>query len=763
MRISLAVIVLAALSLPAAEIVAHRGASFVAPENSVAAIRQAWEQNADASEFDVWLSKDGRIVVTHDENLKRVAGLDRTIGSMTAAELAAVDVGAWKEKKYRGEKMPTLAAMLATVPKGKRVFIEVKCGPEIVPELERVLKASKLLPAQTAVIAFDAEVIAAVKAARPDLQAYWLVSLGAKKDKPSPKVEALLATTRRIKADGLNLSATPSVLAAEYAKAIRDAGFKLMVWTVNDVDLARRMIALGVDAVTTDRPQFMRDRLMRDPATVHVMSFNIRYGTANDGDNAWPKRKDLLFQTIHAFDPDLLGTQETLAFQRDELAKKLPGHRVIGVGRDDGKEKGEMMAIFYRASRFEQLDGGHFWLSETPDVVGSKSWDSSLPRIATWLKLKDENAPDAKPILYVNTHFDHRGPEARLAAAKLIRAKLIELGRGCRLILTGDFNCGEGSKPYTALFGEASPIVDSLRAFQPTRGKLEGTATGFRAGPLAGARIDWIGASPDWAVLDARIDHTTRDGRTPSDHFAVQAVLAPRWKTLRVLTYNIHHGEGTDRKLDLTRIAKVIAEAKPDVVALQEVDRNTRRTSHVDQTAELARLTGMYGAFGKAIDYDGGEYGQALLSRLPMESLRVHPLPGMPDREQRIAFEAIIRVNGHPAKIVTTHLHHNNADYRKEQAAKLNELYAESVLPTLLIGDLNAMPDSEPIALLAKQWQIPKQESLPTFPAREPRKQIDYLLLQSPQWTVQEQRVVPEVVASDHRPLLTVLKLDPTK
>src|SRR5205085_9690551 len=110
---------------------------------------------------------------------------------------------------------------------------------------------------------------------------------------------------------------------------------------------------------------------------LRVMSYNIRYGTAADGDNHWDKRKEFLVETIKAFGPDLLGTQETLGFQRDYLAEKLSGYDVLGVGRDDGKEKGEMAALYFKRSRFEKLDGGHFWLSETPDQPRSKSWDTA--------------------------------------------------------------------------------------------------------------------------------------------------------------------------------------------------------------------------------------------------------------------------------------------------------------------------------------------------------------------------------------------------
>src|SRR5262249_20636344 len=164
-----------------------------------------------------------------------------------------------------------------------------------------------------------------------------------------------------------------------------------------------------------------------------------------------------------------------------------------------------------------------------PDRPGSKGWDAALPRVVTWVRLRDRQAPDARPVLFVNTHFDHRGQKARLESAKLIRAQLATLGKGCSLVVTGDFNAAEGSEPYRALFGEeggkAAAVVDTYRVAHPTRGKDEGTFSGFKASATAGGRIDWIACSRDWAVLRAGIDHTAKDGRTPSDHFPVTAEL----------------------------------------------------------------------------------------------------------------------------------------------------------------------------------------------------------------------------------------------
>lgn len=264
-------------------------------------------------------------------------------------------------------------------------------------------------------------------------------------------------------------------------------------------------------------------------AGIRVMSYNIRYGTAPDGENHWNRRKEFLVATIRQFDPDLLGTQETLAFQRDFLAQQLPEYAVLAAGREDGKDRGEMVAVYWRKSRFELVDAGHFWLSETPEVPGSRSWDAALPRLVTWVKLRDREQPEKRPILWMNAHFDHRGETAREQSAHLLRRKLKELGEACSLIVTGDFNAGESSKPYEIVFGrpdgEKSPLVDTYRLVYPERRADEGTFCGFRAEQTSGPRIDWIGCSRDFTVLRAGIDRTARDGRTPSDHFAVFAVL----------------------------------------------------------------------------------------------------------------------------------------------------------------------------------------------------------------------------------------------
>jgi endonuclease/exonuclease/phosphatase family metal-dependent hydrolase len=259
------------------------------------------------------------------------------------------------------------------------------------------------------------------------------------------------------------------------------------------------------------------------------MSFNVRLGVADDGPDSWEQRKALLARTVQDFDPDLLGTQETWPFQADDLLAQLPGRAYVGWPRQPGNEDdGEECGILYRTARFEKLDAGQMWLSETPDVPGSRSWDSSLPRVVTWVKLRDRTRPTTT-LWYFNTHFDHRGSEARRRSALLLRERLEELGSSAAWIVTGDFNCAEDSPPYRALMGPASDglvVVDSYRAVHRQRRNDEGTFNAF-VGRRTGGRIDWILHSSAFHTASATIDRTQEGGRYPSDHFPVTAVL--RW------------------------------------------------------------------------------------------------------------------------------------------------------------------------------------------------------------------------------------------
>lgn len=272
------------------------------------------------------------------------------------------------------------------------------------------------------------------------------------------------------------------------------------------------------------------------PGELRVMTFNLRYGTAPDGENAWERRRELLAETIRAFQPDVLGTQECLAGQAEFLRGALPGYGCVGVGRDDGQLAGEMCAIFYREDRFRLAAVGHFWLSETPEVAGSRGWDAALPRLVSWAKLcaRDDTL---RTLVCLNTHFDHVGEAARLASARLLRARARAVAGGAPAIVLGDFNAPADTGrpgPYAALLGLGEgaeetegglALRDVYRRLHPPRSD-EATFHGFTGG-RDGARIDWILATPDWTPVAAAIDRTARDGRWPSDHFPVTAVL--RW------------------------------------------------------------------------------------------------------------------------------------------------------------------------------------------------------------------------------------------
>jgi endonuclease/exonuclease/phosphatase family metal-dependent hydrolase len=171
------------------------------------------------------------------------------------------------------------------------------------------------------------------------------------------------------------------------------------------------------------------------------MSFNIRYGTANDGDNSWPFRRDFVLQVIADQAPDILGIQEALNFQVDELSSGLDGYALVGVGRDDGRSEGEYAAILYLAARFELQETGTFWLSDTPEIPGSASWGNRVTRICTWARLRDRNSGIS--FYAYNVHLDHESQPSRERSAELLAARIASRTHPDPVIVTGDFNAGE--------------------------------------------------------------------------------------------------------------------------------------------------------------------------------------------------------------------------------------------------------------------------------------------------------------------------------
>lgn len=249
------------MSAMATEIIAHRGYSLKAPENTVAALNLAWENKADACEFDVRLSSDGQMVLMHDKDTKKVAGEPGVLIVETAAEeLFKLDVGAWKGEPWKGEKIPTLTQALATLPVGhQRAFIEIKCGVEIVPALTKELESMRSREKQLVVMCFERAVVAAVKKALPWLKVYQLSSTRDKQKNPIP-VSKLIAEAREDGLDGISLN-KDFPWSETLVKEVKDAGLELYVWTVNDPALAALVAGLGVNGIISDDPVMVRETL----------------------------------------------------------------------------------------------------------------------------------------------------------------------------------------------------------------------------------------------------------------------------------------------------------------------------------------------------------------------------------------------------------------------------------------------------------------------------------------------------------------------
>lgn len=252
---------------------------------------------------------------------------------------------------------------------------------------------------------------------------------------------------------------------------------------------------------------------------IRVLSYNIRYGTADDGENSWPARRELALRVIANERPDVIGIQEALRFQLDEIAAAFPRLAETGVGRDDGDDAGEYSAILFDRERFELLDGDTFWLSDTPEVA-SATWGNQIPRIVTWARLKDRRT---ERTLYVyNTHWDHESQPSREGSAALLARRIAARAHPTdRVLITGDFNAGERN-PARAILREAG-FTDTYRVLHRDAADV-GTFHGFEGG-RDGEKIDAVLASPGWRTWSAWIVTLNENGRYPSDHYPVMAVV----------------------------------------------------------------------------------------------------------------------------------------------------------------------------------------------------------------------------------------------
>lgn len=262
----------------------------------------------------------------------------------------------------------------------------------------------------------------------------------------------------------------------------------------------------------------------RDAA--RVMTFNIRYNEPKDGVNAWANRKTKFADVIRFHKADLVGVQEALSDQLQDLEKLLPDFAWCGVGRTDGKKSGEFSAIFYRKSRFKLVENKTFWLSETPENIGSKGWDANLPRIVTWAKFFDHRTK--KTFFHFNTHFDHIGKKARTESSKLLLAETRKIAGKFPVVVTGDFNAVEATDVYQILTGKTENTGFKLfdARYISRNPPFGGNSTFNSFKELEPERkIDYIFVKAGVKVIEHGILSDRWDGLWASDHLPILAEI----------------------------------------------------------------------------------------------------------------------------------------------------------------------------------------------------------------------------------------------
>lgn len=253
---------------------------------------------------------------------------------------------------------------------------------------------------------------------------------------------------------------------------------------------------------------------------VRIISYNIRYDAAGDGTNRWPNRKDTLIAMLHSYAPEILGIQEALSNQMQDLKNGINGYQYEGVGRDDGQQAGEFSAIFYLNKRFKKIKGGTFWISQTPDVPGSRGWDAACVRICTWVQLKDLR--NGKLLYVFNTHLDHVGDTARNMGTQLLLNHIKTIAGNKPIILMGDFNSERESLAYRNIQGSNQPV---LREASCADCNISCTYTGFTVKSDVCKRIDFIFLSRHFSCKKYRVDPKQIGENYLSDHLPVIADL----------------------------------------------------------------------------------------------------------------------------------------------------------------------------------------------------------------------------------------------
>ncbi|HBB68013.1 MAG: hypothetical protein A2X28_00255 [Elusimicrobia bacterium GWA2_56_46] len=283
--------------------------------------------------------------------------------------------------------------------------------------------------------------------------------------------------------------------------------------------------------------------VVRESLEIRAMTFNVRLGSANDGSDNWENRRDMVFDVLRRYKPDVVGLQEPLRFQLDQIRRAVPEYGELGVGREAGGTEGEYSPILYRRSRFTPAESGTFWFSDTPETAGSSNWGNAYIRICTWARFVEKKTGGA---FYVfNVHLDNVSQASREKSVILLVKRILGRSRPDPVVVTGDFNVAENNSAVRYLTAgdalEAAdvdlrvnpiPMVDTFRALH---GDARGTGTFHEfKGNSDGEKIDYIFTSPEISVAESEILRDSRGGRYPSDHFPVSARLylppsAGRW------------------------------------------------------------------------------------------------------------------------------------------------------------------------------------------------------------------------------------------
>ena len=494
--------------------------------------------------------------------------------------------------------------------------------------------------------------------------------------------------------------------------------------------------------------------------SINVMSFNIRYNNPSDGINQWENRKDWVTDLINYREIDLLGTQEVTYTQLMDMKERLPLYDVVGIGREGGN-KGEFSAIFYNKSRFKLLDAETFWLSTTPKDTASVGWDAALPRIVTYAKLLDKRFN--KEIYFFNTHFDHKGEEARLKSANLLVQEIKRLTGDLPVIITGDFNSSESSSTYK----ELTSYLKSTAAQSPISYGNKNTYNGWDYEfKNKYETIDYIffkgkGISPlKYEVIDGQ-----RGKHFISDHYPVfsefrytgDSITRKTNEALRIISYNIHHGLGevsSPQNIDMRGTIDLLANANAEIICLQEIDKKTFRSGKkLDQLDFIASELGMHSFFGKTLDYDGGEYGIGLLSKMPFKEIKFEKLPNPDNKEPRGIIVAKISIEGKVLPFACTHLSNESPESRLSQTTFISENYKDYVLA----GDFNSVFDSKEIQLFNHLKAYPENRDF-TYSSMAPIKQIDYFFIPENKYIIENSGTINNYGLSDHKPIYIDLK-----